>query len=134
MATISYMAKRSLIDLHAAGESCILEIDVTEAQRSTSVKKAVKRSIGGAMETLRHSADVEWLITFEPVAGVDLALLREFLDSTDSGETFSIDIYGSSSSVRSMRRTDDGHAETPFMRLGSESSDYFTASITAIET
>jgi hypothetical protein len=134
VAIISYTAKRSLADHHQADEACFLEIEVVDALRSTSVNKSVKRSIGGAMETLRHSADVQWQITFEPVSGARLALLREFLDSTDAGEAFSIDIYGRASAMKTMRRTDEGYSETPFIRLGSESADYFTASITAIET
>lgn len=133
MSLIVYTALRSLTNNHVANRVYTIEIDATEALRSESVEKTSVRSLGGAMETNRNYADVEWQITFEPVAGARLSLLREFLKSTDSGEPFAMDIYGNSSSTRTLRRTDSGHSETPYMRIGSESRDFFTASITAIE-
>lgn len=133
MGFIAYTALRSIVLPHIEGNGYSMEIGCTEAIRSRSVNKTAVRSLGGAMEVLRGYADTEWQLTFEPVSGHRLNLLREFLDSTDSGEPFLIDVYGDSSSMRTMRRTDEGYSEQTFMRVGSEASDLFQVSITAIE-
>jgi hypothetical protein len=133
MAFIQYTALRSVVAPHIVTLVYSLEIGATEAIRSSSVQKTPIRSIGGAMEVLRDYSDKQWTITFEPVAGSQLDFLREFLDSTDSGESFQIDIYGNSSFMRTMRRFDEGYTEEPFMRIGSEATDLFQVSITTIE-
>lgn len=133
MGSIVYVAKRSLVPTHLANQSYAIEIDIQEPVRSRAVKKTVNRALGGAMEVLRDYADTQWQITFEPVWGTRLALMREFLDSTDGGEQFAIDLYGASSALKSMRRTDEGHIEEPFLRRGSELTDAFQISITAIQ-
>lgn len=129
MALLVYSAKRSLLPHHSVNQLVSLDIGITEAGRSRSVTKNVQRSMGGAMETLWHRADVEWQITFEPVCGTALDQLVEFLDSTESGETFKLMMYGTESDVLNVKRIDDGYELSPFMRLGDVRRDYYQASI-----
>lgn len=133
MGTLVYTAKRSLAAGHMVNGTYSIDVDVTEAVRSRSVQKSAVRSLGGSVEVLRNYADTQWHITFEPLSGARLEQLREFLDSTDAGEAFTLDIYGNDASRKTLKRMDDGYSEDPFMRRGSESTDVFTASITAIE-
>jgi hypothetical protein len=93
----------------------------------------VQRSEGGATEVLKHRADTTWEMTFEPVNGFKLDQLREFLASTEGGEAFTMDAYGTSSAPRQVKRLDDGYSEDPFMRNGSEHTDYFVVSIRVLK-
>jgi hypothetical protein len=133
MGNVVYSATESLLPFRSAGQVVSFEIDFQEAKRSRSVEKTVQRSEGGSMEVLKHRAEGTWSITFEPVNGVKLDQLREFLDSTEGGEAFTMDAYGTSSAPRQVKRLDDGYSEEPFMRNGSEHTDYFVISIQVIE-
>lgn len=129
-----YTAKRSFYPGHVLDQTYQLEIALMEdTQSERKVEKDVVRSKGGAMETLYHRADEEWTISFEPVNGEKRRLLKEFLDSTESGESFQAYIYGTEAEPITLKRTDSGHKFSPYKRLGSEALDYFQASITAIE-
>lgn len=133
MGSVVYTATESLLPFRSAGQVVAFDIDFQDARRSRSVEKTVQRSEGGAMEVLKHRAEVQWTITFEPVNGAKLAQLREFLDSTEAGESFLMDPYGTASAPVTVKRIDDGYSEDPFMRNGSALTDYFVASITAVE-
>lgn len=133
MGNFVYTATEELIGGRATGDVVSLDIGVQEAVRSRSVEKSVQRSQGGAMEVLWHRADVTWNITLEPVAGVTLAIVREFMASTEAGEVFTMDLYGSSSAPKSVKRIDDGYTEQPFMRAGAESRDWFVVGFQVIE-
>lgn len=134
MGTIVYIAKRSIAPGHVIGDEYALEIGFQEdATRRSAVEKDVQRALGGAMETLRHRNDVMWSLTLEPKQGKDMPFVREFLDSTDAGEPFEVDIYGQYGVLTNVRRTDSGHVETSFMRVGSADDDWFTAQIEVIE-
>jgi hypothetical protein len=133
MANFVYSATSELIGGRSVGDTVMLDIAVQEAQRSRSVEKSVQRSQGGAMEVLWHRADVTWSVTLEPVAGATLDLVREFMASTEAGEAFTMDLYGSSSAPKSVKRIDDGYTETPFMRVGAESRDWFVVNFQVIE-
>lgn len=134
MGTIIYTAKRSLAPGHLLGDEYGLEIGIMDdAQRSTAVEKETQRALGGATETLRHRSDVNWTLTLEPQRGVDMPFLREFLDSTDGGEPFRMDIYGQYGQFVNVRRTDSGYTESPFMRAGSAADDWFTVAIEVVE-
>lgn len=133
MALIQYTAKRSLLPNHNEDEVYTVEIQTTASRKSRKVEKVVKRSMGGAMETLYHRADVEYQITFEPVRGVKLQALQEFLDSTESGEAFALYLYGTESNPISLKRTDEGYDWQEFMPVGSESGDWFQATISAVQ-
>lgn len=129
MGSFTYTATDSLLPGRSYGTVVTLEIDVQEARRARKVEKDMPRSMGGAMEVLKHRADVSYSVTFEPVSGHRLLELREFLDSTEGGEQFSVDLYGDSAVQLPAKRLDEGYNENPFMRRGSEDTDMFDASI-----
>ena len=129
MSTFIYTAKRSLIPGHIADQTYTLDIEATSAPKNRTVDKSEVRAKGGVTETLYHSADTEWSITFEPVSGAKLDALTEFLHSTESGESFQMQIYNTSSSFVSAMRSDDGYALQEFMLVGAETRDLFQTSI-----
>lgn len=129
MSTFIYTAKRSLLQGHIADVQYEIEIGAVTAPKRRSVDKTTVRARGGATETLYYHADREWSITFEPVRGSKLDELIEFLDSTESGESFQMWIYGTESSPTTVLRSDDGYDLQEFMMLGAERSDWFQASI-----
>jgi len=135
MATIQYVAKRGLAQGHVMNELYALDIDIVDdgTERSTKVEKDVVQANGGAMEVLYHRRDVTWQLVFAPVRGKDMPVLREFLESTDGGESFNVDIYGQFAQAIAVKRIDTSYTETPFMRVGSAALDLFQVRITVIE-
>lgn len=133
MGNVTYTATESLLPFRSAGQLVSFEIDFQESRRSRAVEKTVQRSEGGSMEVLKHRADVSWDVTFEPVNGAKLDQLREFLDSTEGGEAFLMDPYGTSSAPVTVKRIDEGYSEEPFMRNGSERTDYFVVNIRVLK-
>lgn len=129
MADFRYTAKRSLLADHIVNLQYMIEIGVTSEQRSRRVEKTDVRAKGGATETLYHRADREWLITFEPVNGDRLNALIEFLDSTESGESFEMRLYGTEATFTTVKRIDEGYELQEFMRVGGERTDLFQVSI-----
>lgn len=134
MADFRYTAKRSTLADHIVNQQYLIEIGVTTEQRSRRVDKTEVRARGGATETLYHKADREWSITFEPVNGDRLNQLIEFLNSTESGESFEMRLYGSEASFTAVKRIDEGYDLQEFMRVGSERADWFQASISVRAT
>lgn len=134
MANFVYTATEDLVGGHSSGDIVNLDIGVQDdTARSRSVEKSVQKSIGGAIEVLKHRADVTWNVTLEPVSGPTLALVREFMSSTEGGEPFTMDLYGTSSAPKAVKRIDDGYTEQAFMRRGAESSDLFVISFQVVE-
>lgn len=130
MADFRYTAKRSLLRDHIADQEYMIEIGATSAPRGRRVDRTDVRAKGGATESLYHKADNEWTIAFEPVNGDRFNALKEFLDSTESGEAFDMRIYGTEATFTSVKRTDDGYDWQDFMPVGSERGDWFITSIT----
>jgi hypothetical protein len=130
---ITYIAERGLMAGHVASVEYLLLIDFTDdTVRSVATEKIENRSLSGASEVLRYYSDANWTVVFAPTAIADMAQVREFLASTDGGEPFSIDLYGTGVSITVMR-TDTGHTETPFSRVGTELKDVVQAQITVRE-
>lgn len=130
---ITYTARRSLIAGHIAGNTYALAIGTTSVERSRKARKSSQRSLSGVTETFYFGADAEWSVTFEPVRGAQRDALAEFLDSTESGEPFSVDVLGLAPLPPiSVRRTDEGYQESVFMPVGSFSTDWLQMSITIV--
>jgi hypothetical protein len=129
VADFIYTAKRSVLADHIIDQQYMIEIGITDEQLSRSIEKSEQRAKGGATETLYHRADREWSITFEPVSGDRLNQLTEFLDSTESGESFGMRLYGTESTFTSVKRSDSGYSRQSFMRQGSERADMFQFTI-----
>jgi hypothetical protein len=134
MGTFVYTARRSLMAGHVVGNTYVIEIGAQSSPRRRRVEKSVVRAKGGAMEVLRHYADTERAVTFEPVAGVQLDQLREFLDSVEGGEQFQADIYGGGSAMKAYKRNDDSYSEELFQDVGSADKDYYAISVIFLET
>jgi hypothetical protein len=133
MGTIVYTATEELLPHRQLGARVVLEIGVQEAIKSRRVEKRPQKALGGAMEVIKYRGECEWSITFEPVSGAMLDQMREFMASTEGGEEFTIDIYGTASTPKRVKRIDEGYSENPFMRRGSESSDLFDTQIQVVE-
>jgi hypothetical protein len=133
MTAIIYTAKRELTGLNAVDSSVLMEIGISDLSSSRAVIKDVQRAKGGARETLYHRTDETHAITFQPVNGQLRNQLREFLASTESGETFQIYLYGTESTPIQVVREDDGHTDSMFMAVGTSEKDYVQASITVME-
>lgn len=130
MATFIYTAKRSLRPGSIVNLTYQLDIHTVASPKRRQVDKSEVRAKGGATETLYHHADSEWSITFEPVSGQRLDALIEFLDSTESGESFQMQIYSSQSSFTAVMRSDDGYELEEFMPIGQERRDLFQTRMT----
>jgi hypothetical protein len=133
MGTLTYNATEELLPHRTLGQLVVLEIGVQEAIKSRTVEKRPQKALGGAMEVIKYRGECEWSITFEPVSGAMLDLMREFMASTEGGEPFTIDIYGTASAPKRVKRTDEGYSESPFMRRGGESVDMFEMQIQVVE-
>lgn len=133
MGAFVYTATDDLAGGHDLGDVVVLDIAITDCTRSRKVEKSAQRSAGGAMEVLKHRSEVTWSVTLEPAWGDQLALVREFLASTEGGELFTMDLYGDSSAPKAVKRLDEGYDEQIFMRRGAESLDAFTVSFQVIE-
>lgn len=130
MATFIYTARRSLLPGRIANQTYQLDIETQSSPRRRKVEKSERRAAGGATETLYHRADVEWTVTFEPVNGFELDALREFLDSTESGELFQMQIFSTEASFTQVRRADEGYEEQEFQAQGSDRTDYVQVQMT----
>lgn len=130
MTTFVFTLKRSLLPGNIVDQQHELEIGATTAVRGRQVERNDVRAKGGATESLYHRADVEWSITFEPVNGHRLDELMEFLDSTESGEPFAMQLYGTESTMTTVKRADKGYQLSRFLDVGGERTDYFQAQIT----
>lgn len=133
MAEIEYIAKRSLAGGHLENSLVVIELDVESAQPRVEDIKEIARSPGGSMETSYERTDVLWTIQFAPVFGNELDLLRELLDSTESGELFRVWLWPEDSPLY-LKRIEDGHSEETFIRRGGERSDCFRGQLTALQT
>jgi hypothetical protein len=133
MTTIIYTALRNLTGITAINSLATLEVGISDYSRSRAVVKDVQRAKGGTRETLYHRTDITHQITFQPVNGFLATQMLEFLSSTESGEQFTLYIYGNESLPLTVVREDDGHSDVMFMGVGNKDQDYFQASITVME-
>jgi hypothetical protein len=131
---LTYIARRSLVATHEVGIEYVLSVATTALVFSSKVEKVTQRAIGGATETLHSRTDREWSITFEPLRGSRLAELREFLDSTERGETFRITLPGDTAPGTVCLRTDDGYTLSEYLPLGDPTAlDWYQTSCTVRE-
>jgi hypothetical protein len=134
VAIFGYTARRSLTPSHVLNERQSIELELSDAVSFTeSDVKSAERSPGGGLEVGFERTDVLWSLSFAPVRGAQVDALREFLDSTESGEAFSMWLRSGESSPIVLKRTEDSHALQPFMRVGARRGDWWTASFEAIE-
>lgn len=133
MGKVVYLAKRTFAPGHAVDVRYAISVGITQATPSTEDVKQTARSPGGATETSYERSDVTWSFETEPVSGYDLLLVREFMDSTESGETFAIYLRDSDAEPLYVKRFEDQHSETASLACGAEDRDSFRASFTALQ-
>lgn len=91
---VNFVAKRSLVNGHVATNSYDLGILCQAIEISREAKIEAPESLSGRRETLRFCAIERYQVTTFPLAGFDFLLLKEFLDSVEGGDTFTVDPYG----------------------------------------
>lgn len=96
MANVKYNALRSLKGGVTANDPIDFDFDATAIDRSARSIKSSSRSLSGKTETLRDRTEVFWNITMKPLPEANIEDYRQFLDSVDGGETFTLDPYGTS--------------------------------------
>lgn len=123
MATVQYVARRSLAPGHIIGTSYLLPLCIVQGglRRSPRHLKRKQETLSGATEHLYYGTVIFWDVRLEPIRIDEAAIVREFLDSTADGQVFTFDPYGSLASAvlpLSVKREDDDSNEDPFMALG----------------
>lgn len=113
-----YTAQRSLIAGHSAGTQYAVSFGTTATVRRRDIQKTTQRALGGALETLYFGADRRWQISFAPVKGTELAALLEFLDSVESGASFTATVNGDALAAVTVKRTDNGYTMTEVISAG----------------
>ncbi|MAI34086.1 MAG: hypothetical protein CMM07_20760 [Rhodopirellula sp.] len=101
MATITFIARRSLIAGHIEGEQVVFELPLSRASANRSPRRffeEAKSLSGRRMTRLMHREDRRSLQT-PPFRDESLrAQIVEFLDSVAAGEVWTLDLYGTPSS------------------------------------
>jgi hypothetical protein len=122
MACVTYIAKRALAPGHTLSSAYDLPLKVTDLIRpSGSALREIQESISGKVETQYYGECRRWSVTLAPVRVSEAAILYEFLRSTEDGQQFTFDPYGTDGSpVLSLAvvRDDDGYTDDSFQREG----------------
>lgn len=95
MAVVSYLAKRSLKAGVSIGQSVEFEFLCSDIQRRVKVDRSVKKAQGGLREYIKNRSEETYDITTYAVLAEDFDDFRQFLDSVDAGESYTLDPYGS---------------------------------------
>jgi hypothetical protein len=132
LATVTYTATRPRLAGHLVGGTYVLPVTIGDLGEQASAVREVEYADGGARELTLDRVDRVYTLTFAPVRGAELLALREFLDSTESGEAFRVVPYGDHITL-TLKRLDGGHSERPFMRAGGYLLDHYTAEVTAVQ-
>ena len=94
MAAVSYIALRSLRAGVTENDPINYDFEVSAVDRSTKPQTGSQTSLSGWQETIRDRTDELYKITTVPVLEADFDHFRQFLDSCDGGEHFTLDPYG----------------------------------------
>ena len=98
MARVTYTALRSLKAGVNPGTVVTLDFNCEAIDRETTPKETTRIALGGDYETRRERTDVSYAITVSPVLEASFDDFRQFLDSVDGGESFTLDPYGTAGS------------------------------------
>lgn len=124
MAWATYTARRELAPNHDAETLYTIPLTLTQDGFESNSKdlKEVPKSISGDIEVLYFGSEKIWSVTLEPVSDEESLVLREFIESTADGQSFTFDPYGTadrpSSKSMAVKRNDEGAKEVVFMRTG----------------
>lgn len=123
MANAIYVASGGLISYHVLSATYSLDFEISDLRPpSGDVLRTRQESISGKVETNFYGARKIWGVTTIPYQrSSELAkLLREFLYSTDDGQSFTLDPYGFDDNVvtsLSVIREDEGFTEDKFQEI-----------------
>lgn len=128
MAFFSYTARRSLVSGHSADLQYDLIVELTDqTQRSVQDLKNTQRSLNGKTETQFFGQVETWSVQLAPATSEQADLIREFLDSTADGQSFTFDPYSMEETTSGWAiivvRDDDGYTEARFMAIGNGGED-----------
>lgn len=96
MAYVTYTAKRSLISGHTVDTSYTIDFDPAVAEKSRKRQVEQQTSLGGTRDTLLHRIEYSYECGTDAVHHDSVAAWEEFLDSVAGGESFVLDMYGTS--------------------------------------
>ena len=95
MGAVNYQAKRSITGGHVLNTNYDLDIILEQADDSVAVTSSEIKSLGGNQETVLQNIDFHWQISIGSITSVNKPAVREFLNSVQGGEVFTLDVYGS---------------------------------------
>ncbi len=139
MGWVTYIARRSLAPSHFVETSYTFALSITDVRRPTAgALKRMPESLSGVVETLYFGRGRTWIVQLAPVQ-IHLAQIHyEFLESTDDGQVFTFDPYGTEDFPRwamNVKRADDGYSEDIFQREGRGGlTDWVSLGFTVRET
>ena len=99
MGYISYTALRKIMTGHQSGDLYEMEIPFARFDSSMRIQKKSHTSLGGQQETVLTRVDNEIGITIGEFSRTQLGQMREFIHSVAAGETFTVDAYGTVSTI-----------------------------------
>lgn len=114
MARVTYQALRSLKAGVSPNTTVDLDFMLEAHQREAKPVAKTQVALGGASETRRDRTDVFHSVTTSPVLEAAFDDFRQFLDSVDGGEPFTLDPYGTLASPvqpLTVERSDRGYKE-----------------------
>lgn len=96
---IDYTAKRNLKSGHSADTAYQIDVDLSQSDRVSTTEGNQSIALSGETVTVVHRYQEVYSLTTAIISSSstpDLDDLREFLDSVKGGETFQLDLSGSS--------------------------------------
>lgn len=94
MAAVSYIAKRNLKGGVSVDDPIDFDFEVSQVNRATKPIGGSQVSLSGYEETVRDRTDEFYTLVTVPVLEASFDDFRQFLDSVDGGEMFTLDPYG----------------------------------------
>lgn len=94
MTAVTYTAKRGVINTHTAGDEYSLNLQAVAVDESREVGAETQSSLSNRTETLWYHGTDQWSVRVVVQGASALAALKEFLQSTEGGESFEFDAYG----------------------------------------
>jgi hypothetical protein len=120
---VIYEASDGLVSYHVDGADYSLDFEISDLRPPNGdVLRTKQESLSGKVETNKFGRRRIWSLTTIPYqrASEQAKLLREFLNSTDDGQAFTLDPYGvvdGDVQPLSVIREDDGYTEDKFQEI-----------------
>lgn len=129
MAVFSYVARRSLVPGHFLATEYDIEIKLIEVTPDREILRDDQRTMSGATERQYFGAKRQWNCTTVSVPPHLAPYVREFLHSTEDGQSLVADLYGTIAVPQeqvAVFRTDARTLEQRTVRVGGGGrEDYF---------